>query len=277
MIEKVRDLSKEWLVSGKVEAIFGIKEQNGQIAPYLFTEISEIDNLAISPKYPLFYTLRPSKQNILSLIEEKYPDLRIGVVVKGCDERALIELAKRDQVSMENIEIMGIACTKEEAQECRCQRPYPTNLVVGEKVDGVSGDKDLEDILKKSLEERLAFWKHEFSKCIKCYGCRNACPLCFCKNCKMEEDLWTKTGWLPPEIPMFHSIRFYHLSDRCIECGECEKACPVDIPLLTIFKLLRRDIKGLFDYEAGLDVQQESPLLTTLDEMPMKELISDEV
>jgi ferredoxin len=254
-----------------------IKEQNGQIAPYLFTEISEIDNLAISPKYPLFYTLRPSKQNILSLIEEKYPDLRIGVVVKGCDERALIELAKRDQVSMENIEIMGIACTKEEAQECRCQRPYPTNLVVGEKVDGVSGDKDLEDILKKSLEERLAFWKHEFSKCIKCYGCRNACPLCFCKNCKMEEDLWTKTGWLPPEIPMFHSIRFYHLSDRCIECGECEKACPVDIPLLTIFKLLRRDIKGLFDYEAGLDVQQESPLLTTLDEMPMKELISDEV
>jgi hypothetical protein len=87
----------------------------------------------------------------------------------------------------------------------------------------------------------------------------------------MEQGVFTETGWLPPEIPMFLFIRFSHISERCIWCGECEKACPVDIPLLTLFKLLRRDIKDLFDYEAGMDMTQEAPLLTTLDEMPMKE------
>ena len=93
----------------------------------------------------------------------------------------------------------------------------------------------------------------------------------------MEQEIYAKTGWLPPEIPMFHFIRFYHISERCIECGECEKACPVDIPLTTIFKLLRKDVKALFDYEAGLDVKQEAPLLTTLDETPMKEEMTSEV
>ncbi len=87
----------------------------------------------------------------------------------------------------------------------------------------------------------------------------------------MEQQEWTKTGEIPPEIPMFHFIRFYHLADRCIDCGECEAACPVDIPLLTISKQIRNDIKDLFDYESGLDAEQESPLLTSLDEVPMKE------
>ena len=93
----------------------------------------------------------------------------------------------------------------------------------------------------------------------------------------MEQEVFTEKGWLPPEIPMFHFIRFYHILESCIGCGECEKACPVDIPLLTIFKLLRRDVKALFDYEAGLDVEQKSPLLTTLDEMPMREDVTSGV
>lgn len=87
----------------------------------------------------------------------------------------------------------------------------------------------------------------------------------------MEQDQWADVGQLPPEIPLFHFIRWYHVADRCIECGECEKACPADIPLLTILKLLRKDIKEMFDYEAGLDEKQEAPLLQTLDESPLRE------
>ncbi|MCD6472778.1 4Fe-4S binding protein [Candidatus Aerophobetes bacterium] len=272
MIEKVRNLAKEWLTSGKVEVIFGLKKKDGYVAPHIFTKVEELDSLEISSKYPLFYTCRPTKKNVLRLIQEKYPDMKVGIVAKGCDERALIELAKRDQVDMKNIEVLGIACTKEEAVECRCPKPYPHNLLIGDKVEGVSEDKDVKNLLKKSLSERLAFWKYQLSKCIKCYGCRNACPLCFCKDCAMEQELWSKIGDIPPDVPMFHFIRFYHLADRCIECGECEEACPMDIPLLTIFKQVRGDVKELFDYEAGLNVEQESPLLTTLDEIPMKEV-----
>jgi len=254
-----------------VEVIFGLREKDNHIAPHIFTKVEELDRLVVSPKYPLFYTCRPSKKNIIRLIEEKYPAIKIGVIVKGCDERALIELAKRNQIDMKNIEILGVACSREEAVECRCPRPYPHHPLLGEKVEGVFEDKNVGDLLNKGLSERLAFWQSQLSKCIKCYGCRNACPLCFCQDCAMEQELWSKIGEIPPEIPVFHFIRFYHLADRCIECGECEKACPMDIPLLTISKQVRKDVKELFNYESGLDVKQESPLLTTLDEMPMKE------
>lgn len=200
------------------------------------------------------------------LLEQKYPNTKIGVVARGCDERALIELAKRDQLDLEKIEILGVACTRDAAINCRCTKPYPTKLKVGEKAEGVSDGINDNFLLKKRLQERFSFWKHELSKCIKCYGCRIVCPSCFCEDCEMEQDLWVKTGQVPPEIPTFHLIRWYHIADRCIECGECEKACPVDIPLLTISKILRRDIKEMFDYEAGLDAKQEAPLLTTLKE-----------
>ncbi len=278
MIEEVRRLAKEWLESRKVDAIVGLRKNNGHVAPYLFTGTSELDSLVISshtgdiiPKYSMFNKSQRYKKNILYLLEQKYPKTKIGVIARGCDEKTLIELAKRNQLDLERIAILAVACTKEDAINCRCPTPYPTRIDVGKRVEGVSSDINVEALLKKNLEQRFSFWKHELGKCIKCYGCRNVCPACYCEDCAMENDLWTKMGELPPDIPMFHLIRWYHVADRCIECGECEKACPVDIPLLTIFKLLRRDIKELFDYEAGLDTKQEAPLLTTLDETPLKE------
>jgi len=126
------------------------------------------------------------------------PNIKIGVIAKGCDERALIELAKREQIDMKNIEILGVACSREEAVECRCPRPYPNNPLIGEKVEGVFEDKSVGDLLNKGLSERLVFWQYQLSKCIKCYGCRNACPLCFCQDCAMEQEEWSKTGEIPP-------------------------------------------------------------------------------
>ena len=49
---------------------------------------------------------------------------------------------------------------------------------------GTSGD----------ILEVFAEYKEEFSKCMKCYGCREACPLCFCDDCCLEAE---GPEWVP--------------------------------------------------------------------------------
>jgi len=126
-------------------------------------------------------------------------------------------------------------------------------------VDGVSGDPATDALLARTLEERLEFWRRQFSKCIKCYGCRNACPMCFCKECRMEQAIWTQGGRLPPEFPVFHFVQVLHHADRCVDCGECERACPMDIPLRLLKKTMRAAVREMFGYEPGADAAQESP------------------
>ena len=41
---------------------------------------------------------------------------------------------------------------------------------------------DVEEFERKPLEERLAYWEKEFDRCIRCYACRNACPMCVCQD-----------------------------------------------------------------------------------------------
>ncbi|MBN2362065.1 MAG: 4Fe-4S binding protein [Deltaproteobacteria bacterium] len=271
MLERTRELARSWLQKKEVDAIFGLRNKGGYLAPYLFNTEDELADLSISNQYRICHTCRPAKKNILSLMQARDPKLRIGVVCKGCDERALIELAKRSQLDLERIKILGVACTAEEAAECECERPYPGNLLVGDKVAGHSGHPGIDELLKKDIQQRFEFWCQQLGKCIKCYGCRNACPVCFCTDCKMEQELFVKVGRLPPEVPMFQFIRLIHIADKCTGCGECEKACPSNIPLTLITKLLKHDMKELFDYEAGLSVDNESPILLTLDAMPLRD------
>lgn len=58
--------------------------------------------------------------------------------------------------------------------------------------------------------------------------------------------------------------RAMHLAGRCIDCGECERACPVGIPLRDLNKKIEKDVKELFNYEAGSSVEQK-PLLSCFD------------
>ena len=261
VLVQVREIAGQLLVEGKVAGVIGLRSEHDHVGPHLFTAPEELTALALEPRYPLALAC----QAVLS----SFPEGRVGVVVRGCDERALVEMAKLEQVNMERLVCIGLACSEELARQCMCTQPFPHRLDVGEKVEGVApiDNGRIRRLLTQDVAERLDFWQTEFAHCIKCYGCRNVCPVCICDECVLEEACWVERGQIPPTLP-FHLIRFYHIADKCVACGACEAACPMDIPLSTLYTLFREQIRELFDYEPGLDAGQKSPLTTTLEEMP---------
>lgn len=246
-------------VLDEVDGVVALRNTSGHVAPHLFQGREELDELAVAPKYPLPATVH--------LIQKAHPEARLAVVCRGCEERGLIELAKRNQVNLDNLVIIGLACTQEEAEECRCGKPYPSVLVqshVGDRVDPVA-DQLVEELRQKGVAERMEFWRKHFDRCIKCYACRNACPQCFCPECALEEALWVEAGKVPPTYPTFHLIRAMHTAGKCVGCRECELSCPAGIPLTTLYALIREDVKEMFGYEPGADLEQQPPLVLPME------------
>lgn len=247
----------------EVDGLIAIKTgPGGIVAPHLFVKEhpEELEQLALWPKEPLPETLR--------LIQKAHPEARLAVICRGCEERGIVEMFKHAQLSLDNVTMIGLQCDEEEANYCRCARPYTMHaeITVGDPIEGVS-DPLTENFLAKSREEKLAFWKEEFEHCIKCYGCRNICPQCFCNICTLEDATWVDTGRLPmPMPPMYHMIRAMHMTAKCVACRECEETCPAGIPLAIQFRLIARDVEEMFGYETGKRMDQKPPQLLVLEE-----------
>ncbi|MDR0827695.1 MAG: 4Fe-4S binding protein [Desulfovibrio sp.] len=161
---------------------------------------------------------------------------------------------------------------------CRYPNAESADVFIGEKrAPVVDQDEyaDLADFEKLSLEERKAFWEKELSRCIRCYACRNACPLCVCRDhcvASSREPHWLTQADGVRDKLFFQLIHATHLAGRCTGCGECERACPVGIPVLTLKRAFSRQVEDMFGYMAGIDVNTTPPLLTfRLEEPEIKE------
>jgi len=119
-------------------------------------------------------------------------------------------------------------------------------------------------------ESRADFWHKELSKCIKCFGCCDVCPVWIYDETELENPEWIAPGEIPPAVPLFHIIRAYRIGDSCINCGMCEEACPVDIPLRTIHQLMRRQPpESIFEIIPGLDPEVRKRLVERVKERPV--------
>jgi len=79
----------------------------------------------------------------------------------------------------------------------------------------------------------------------------------------MAEQLtpqWLRRSVNLSENTVWNVMHAFHLAGRCTDCGECERVCPMDIPLMLLNKKVEKEIRELFDYLAGIDVD-EKPLL----------------
>lgn len=184
-------------------------------------------------------------------------------------------------------EIPASEILAERCQECRANFPVVYDLLLGEKTERKSDApfKSLEKIESLSKEERWTFWKEQLDKCIRCYACRSACPMCYCDECvvdtinfavtadttaeeKAQKIKWIEKSPVLSENFIYHIVRALHLAGRCIDCGECERACPMDIPLRLLNKKLEKEAKELFGYEVGFDPDLPSLVSCFKDEDP---------
>ena len=117
-----------------------------------------------------------------------------------------------------------------------------------------SAAKEAEDakIASGDIIETWKAFEDEFSRCMKCYGCREACPLCFCEDCCLEAEgpEWIPGGYIPG-APLFHLTRMVHVVDACINCGQCSEVCPCEIPVAKLWNMVNNKVKNVYGYDSG--------------------------
>ena len=227
---------------------------------------------------------------------------KAAIVAKGCDSRAVVELIKEKQVLRDQIIVIGVPCrgmidrARVEASvdsgrivqgdetpdfeetlrpagfvlDCckTCAHPNPVlyDVLVGEPLLEKMQDPfaDIEAFNAMKPDERWAYLNGEVEKCIRCYACRNACPLCYCPECFVDASLpqWIGKSIDASDTMIFHLMRAYHLAGRCVACGACERACPVGVDMGKLNRMLLKEVKDLFGYEVGLGLDEKSPLAT---------------
>lgn len=150
---------------------------------------------------------------------------------------------------------------------CMHRNPVIHDVLVGEPVvEQVLEDqfKDVKAIEAMDTDERWDHFEKLLEGCIRCYACRNACPLCYCPTCFVDESnpQWVGKGQDPTDVRTFHFLRAYHCAGRCTDCGACEQACPMDIKVRTFTRKLVKDSLEIYGWEAGLTLDQRPPLDT---------------
>ena len=303
LTQAIRTEAEKLFAEGKVELFIGFRPENSPLHPQpaFFTQANQLDDL----------TYGGLCKNNLATFLPKYPrDKKIGMVVRGCEERAVNILAVENQHPRENLVLVGVPCTGiidwrklvniydediESVQEgddeltllvkgqthtmkrqdalhdscLRCVHPTPKNadILVGEAIPDREPEQAWHAALEqsgKAIDARFAWFKQEAERCIRCYACREACPMCYCEECFVDHiaPRWTESGVTPAGMHGWHIVRAFHQTGRCTDCGACERACPMDIHMTYLTDKLNAEMYAKYGFEAGMDSTTQAPFAT---------------
>jgi coenzyme F420-reducing hydrogenase beta subunit len=297
---KIREITRRLLAEDRVDAVIGFKRGTLPMTcqPVRITDPEEADTL----HWDSFCRL-----NLANYLPGRKE--RLAIVAKGCDARNIVVHLLENQISRDQVFIVGVPCTgmvdrrkikkalnnadilevKENGESitamgpdveesfakndvlqdncaiCTHRNPVMFDELVGEPVveqTGIDRYADVNRIEAMNADDRSKHFQNLVAPCIRCYACRDVCPLCYCPICFVDES---KPQWLGKSIDRtdtltFHLLRAFHCAGRCTDCGACEQVCPVGIKLRQFTKRLEKDVLDLYGHEAGMTLESRPPL-----------------
>lgn len=306
-IDKIREVSEKLLKEGAVDMVIGFRQGTIPMMnePCLVKSPEEVKTLVWDSNCGInlanYLTDRKEKiaiiakgcdsRNIVThIIENKIKRDQlfiIGVPCKGMIDRhkvtsmcegEILEVVEEDGKVIARGANFEKSFTKEDVLQKNCAVCIHRNPVIQDELiaDPVEEQKDVdryEDVRKieaMSPAERWAYFEELLASCIRCYACRNICPLCFCPTCFVDESKpqWVGKSIDPIDTRTFHFLRAYHCAGRCTDCGSCARACPMGIDVRLFTKKLEKDCFELFGWEAGMSLEERPPLDTYRPEDP---------
>jgi ferredoxin len=297
--EKIREIAKRLLSECRVETVIGFRRGTMPMMnePCLIKNVQDVDQLVWDSHCGInlanYLTDRKEKiavvakgcdsRNIVThILENKVTREQLVIIGVPCqgmvDKRKVAGQIQGEIVSVSEDEkeltvtaaagatvLAKAEYLQQNCRQCIHRNPVIHDELVSELVveqTGVDRYADVAAIEAMGQQEKWDYFEKLLSPCIRCYACRNACPLCYCPTCFVDE---AKPQWLgksqdPIDVRSFHFLRAYHCAGRCTDCGACERACPVGINMRMFTKKLEKDCLDLFGWEAGLTLDSRPAL-----------------
>jgi coenzyme F420-reducing hydrogenase beta subunit len=260
MSETLHECCRRLLAQGDVKVVIGYGQPapDAEPHPVFITRPDDVDQLVWNDRCLVNLTTYLKRKEIRALGKP-------AIVVKPCDERTLVVLEKESQLDRSQIVVVGMACPGMNGPACRsCERRMPraADVTIGEAAAPATTESryaELEAFLKRTPEERMAYWQAELARCVKCYACRQACPLCYCERCLVDKNRPTviDTSATLKGNFAWQITRAFHLAGRCVGCDQCTRVCPAGIDLRLLNLSLAQAAEEEFAYRAGEDPSQD--------------------
>lgn len=221
--EGIRKIAAKMLESGEAQVFIGYEEGTLPLrtTPAFIT----------CPEDTVRLVWTPFCENNLTVYLPEYKgrdDVTVGLIVKGCDVRTLVNLILENQISRDRVKIIGVPCEgvidrAKVAKVLGTDRIIRDSKVAGPSLvlegDGFEVEIEIEDVLADP-----------------CEACRHPVPVIYDvlagNGYEVSKDENPERAYLEikqfVELPSDERFSFFARKiEECIQCYACRQACPL--------------------------------------------------